>query len=483
MATPWVRFLFWAYLLFMVWAAATATNPADPDLWHRLAVGEYLWQHHQFPLGDTFSYLSDYQNIADHEWGSAVIFYALWSWGGGAAMVGTKLVTLTITLALVVWAGSQARRPTFLFAAFYTLVLLALLPSFQSTIRCMVFTHIFLALWLYWFQRERHVRPVPTLFYVVTMVPWANLHGGFTLGLFWLLTVTVVEAIFGRPWKIWLVRLGLCTLATLINPYGWRLWLSAFRALETTRAGFNEWAPVVWWTTQLSFPGYKLLLPFVIAALAIQIYRLGWKYIDRPGVILILVFIPMALSSARHTSIFAIVAGALLPDFFPLKWPYFLITGPVRRLVVAAASFALVIVPFFIGLLTLPGAGLTLEYKPIACPVLAVDFLQQSKIRGNLLVPFNYGSYALWELRGQMRVSMDGRYDLVYTPETYRRVDNFFTGRGDWQSLLTSPAPDAILVPRDERVYGQLREDSAWREAWTDPTDAVFVPFRPCTGP
>src|SRR5580692_833581 len=43
-STSWIRFFFWAYLLFLVWAAATVTNPADPDLWHRLAVGEFLWQ-------------------------------------------------------------------------------------------------------------------------------------------------------------------------------------------------------------------------------------------------------------------------------------------------------------------------------------------------------------------------------------------------------------------------------------------------------
>jgi hypothetical protein len=474
--TPWLRFLFWAYLLFMVWASATATNPADPDLWHRLAIGEYLWQQHRFPLGDTFSYLSDYQHVADHEWGSAIIFYALWSWGAGTAMVGTKLITLTITLALVVWAGLQSRQPTFLFTAFYALVLLTLLPSFQSTVRCMIFTHIIFALWLYWFQRERHGRPVPTLYYVLSIVPWANLHGGFTIGLFWLGAVAVIEAILGCPWKIWLVRLGLCSLATLINPFGWHLWVSTARALAATRHGFNEWAPVQWWTLQFNYPGYKLLLVSVLIALAIQLYRLGWKNIDRTGVILTLLFMGLAISSARHTSLFAIVAGALVPDFFPLKWPYFLTTGPVRRLVITAASFALVLVPLFTGLLVLPGAGLTLEYPPVACPVPAVDFLQRANIRGNLLVPFNYGSYALWKLRGQMRVSMDGRYDLVYKATTYRRVDDFFVARGDWHRLLTSPAPDAILVPRSEKVYGRLRGEPGWIEAWVDPSDAVFVP-------
>ena len=458
----------------MVWASATATNPADPDLWHRLAVGEYLCQHHQFPVGDTFSYLSDYKAVPDHEWGSAIIFYALWQWGAGTAMVGAKLLTLTVTLALVVWAGLQGRRPTVIFAAFYALVMLALLPSFQSTLESMVFTHILLALWLYWFQRERHGGAVSTWLYVLTMIFWTNLHGGFAIGLLWLFAVCLVELIFGGPWKTWAARFGLCALATLINPFGWQLWIATGRALVVTRSGFGEWAPVAWWSG--SYPGYKLLFVCVIIALAIQIRRRGWKEIDRPGILLIGVFAILAMMTARHTSLFAIVAGALVPDFFPLKWPHILVIGPVRRLVVMAMSSTLVLVPLFTGILVLPGAGLGLEYPHVACPVNAVDFLERKNIEGNLLVPFNYGSYALWKLRGRMRVSMDGRYDLVYKPETYKRVDDFFAARGDWKSLLSSPPPDAILVPREDAVYSKLQAQPGWTEAWHDSDDAVFLP-------
>jgi hypothetical protein len=476
MSTSSIRFFFWIYLLVLVWAAATVTNPADPDLWHRLAVGEYLWQTGHFPPGDAFSYLFDYKQVADHEWGGALIFYGLWQWGGGAAIVAAKLVTLAVTLALVVWAGMRDRRPTASLAAFYALVLLALLPSFQSTVRCMVFTHIFFALWVFWFQCERHGRPVPTFLYVVTMIVWANLHGGFAIGLAWLLVVTVIELIYQGSWEKWAVRLGLCSLATLINPFGVQLWIATGRALLTTRRGFGEWAPVSWGTDALNYFGFKFLFLSVLVALAIQIYRKGWKRIDRPGVILIGVFMVLAMISARHTSLFAIVAGALIPGIFPLKWPYDLSRRPLRRLIAMGVNFALILVPFFTALIVLPGAGLDLEYPHVAYPVGAVSFLERQNIRGKLLVPFNYGSYALWELRGKMRVSMDGRYDLVYRLETYQRVDDFFSARGDWRSLLASPKPDAILVRRSDDVYFTLRNEPGWSEAWRDPWDAVFLP-------
>ena len=471
-----VKILFWIYLLFLLGVYGTQTNPADPDLWHRLAVGEFLWQTHHFPLGDTFSYLSDYQNVADHEWGSALLFYGLWQWAGPTAIILTKLVTLAVTLTLVIRAGIGSRRPTVGMAAFYGLILLALLPSFQSTVRCMVFTHIFFALWLCWYQRERQGRPVATLYYALTMIVWANLHGGFVVGLLWLLIQAAIEAFAGGDWRKWALRFGVCSLATLVNPFGWQLWVSTGRALVISRHGFGEWGPVAWISEPGSYPGYKLLLVAVILALAIQFYRKGWRRLDQPAVIFIGVFMVLALDSARHTSLFAVVAGAFLPGLFPMKWPRFFDRGPVRRLGMVAVSSALIIVPFFAALIVMPGAGFMLEYPPVACPVDAVEFLQSAKIRGNLLVPFNYGSYALWELRGRMRVSLDGRYDLVYTPETYQRVEDFFAAKKGWYETLTHPTPDAVLVPRSRDVYFKLRTDPGWKEAWHDPYNAVFLP-------
>jgi hypothetical protein len=477
LSTRWVKFFFWIYLLFLVCAFGTVTNPADPDLWHRLAVGEYLWQKHAFPAGGTFSYLADYHDIADHEWGGGLIFYGLWRWGGEIAVVEAKLAALAVTLMFVIWAGMRERRPTAWLTAFYALVLLAMLPSFASTLRCMVFTHILFALWLWWFQRERHGRSVPTAFYVASMILWANLHGGFAIGLAWLFIVALVEACERRPWKLWAVRFGLCAAATLVNPFGWNLWIATARALLTTRRGFGEWAPVSWIADIGSYPGYKVLLVGLIGAVLIQAYRRGWARFDRTPMILVAIFLVISFLSARHTSLFALVAGALVPDFLPLKWPHILSLGPLRRLGVMGINSTLLIVPLFVALMMVgAGAGLTLEYPGVSCPVGPVTFLQAQRTPGKLLVPFNYGSYALWELRGQMRVSMDGRYDLVYTPATYQRVDDFFAARGDWHGLLTDPAPDAILVPRGDEVYPKLLKEPAWREAWHDATDAVFLP-------
>lgn len=469
----WARFFFWVYLLILIWAEATSANPADPDLWHRVAVGEMLCRTGHFPAGDTFSYLADFKQVADHEWGSALIFYFAWLVGDGCAIVALKLITLTITLALLVGAGIGARRPTLLLGAFYALVLLALLPAFQSTLRCMAFTQVIFALWLYWFQIERQGRSVPTWAYVATMILWANLHGGFTAGLIWLLGVTLVQMGQRLDWKKWAARFAFCGVATLINPFGIQLWMSTGRALLTTRNGFDEWAPVSWWPDPLQYIGYKLILCITVIALAILIHRRGWRQIDRPAILLLVGALVLSLLSARHSSLFASVAAALLPGLFPSRAPS---ESHAHRLGSFAIRIALFLIPFYATFFLLPGHGLRLSYPENSCPVRAVDFLEGANTRGNLLVPFNYGSYALWRLRGRMRVSMDGRYDLIYRPETYRRVDDFFFARDDWPELLRSPAPSAILLPVTDPVYPKLKEQPQWNEAYHDATDAVFLP-------
>ena len=49
---------------------------------------------------------------------------------------------------------------------------------------------------------------------------------------------------------------------------------------------------------------------------------------------------------------------------------------------------------------------------------------------------------------------------------------------GEDLGLLTTPAPDAILVPQDERVYDKLLHDPRWTEAWHDSIDSIFLPVK-----
>jgi hypothetical protein len=245
------------------------------------------------------------------------------------------------------------------------------------------------------------------------------------------------------------------------------------RALFVNRAGFGEWDPVSWWPDLLEYPGYKLLVFVSLIGLGYLAHRRGVKALARPPVILILAAFALSSMSGRHTSIFVIVAGALLPGVLP-PLPY----TPERsiRLGSIAIGALLMIFPLFGALRLIPLDSVQLQLPANSCPVRAVDFLSAGQVKGKLLVPFNYGSYALWRLRGKMRVSMDGRFDLVYRASTYQRVDDFFAGRASGSSLLQNPQPDAVLLPKADPVFARLQTDPGWAEVYHDETDAVFLP-------
>jgi len=471
------NWLFWIYLAVLVVALGTSSNLADADLWHGFALVDFLRQTGHFPTGDTFSYQPDYQLIPDHEWGSAFLFYPVYYLGGGAGLVILKLLLLGGTLALTVRAGLGGKPPTMLDAFFFSLVLMALLPSFLSTLRCGVFTHLFLALWVLWFQQERRGIKIPGWAYVATMIIWANLHGGFVVGLLWLALLVVLDFFGGGKAKRRLFILLACLLATFINPFGWDLWIGVARALTISRSAFEEWGPVPWFEPYNTFSAYKLLLLWMIPVVITSIYKQGWSKFDRTAVFLLGFFAVLSLTQARQTSLFAIVIGGLLPPLFPLEISIDEIADRKARLHRLVIRTILVILPLIFAARLFPSnQGLRLDYSPENSPVDAVAYLKQNHITGRLLIGFNSGSYALWALQGQMHVAMDGRYDLVYRPETFQKVGHFFASENDWRDSLEHPRPDAVLVNLPDPVYPKMLAEPGWTEAYRDSTHAVFLP-------
>jgi hypothetical protein len=199
--------------------------------------------------------------------------------------------------------------------------------------------------------------------------------------------VTVVRMARADPWLPWARRFVFCTLATLINPFGWQLWLSTGRALLVTRKGFEEWAPVSWWPVDYAYLGYKLLVVFFLASVITVLARKGWREIDRTALILMSGVLLLSLTSARHTSLFAAVAGALLPDLFPQELMPRDLRDPLHRLGFLVLRLSVLLVPLYSALMLFPGDGLWLRYPSVSCPVQAVDYLQKQGLQGRLLVP------------------------------------------------------------------------------------------------
>src|SRR5262249_6030167 len=117
-----------------------------------------------------------------------------------------------------------------------------------------------------------------------------------------------------------------------------------------------------------------------------------------------------------------------------------------------------------------------IEPDDFPCPARAVALLEQSGVRGNIAVPYNWGEYVLWHLGPGVKVSIDGRRETVYSEETCRQARDFEQGTGVWDALLkTAPPTDLVLGPNASPTTNLLSHIDSWLPIYQDTYCAIFV--------
>jgi hypothetical protein len=112
---------------------------------------------------------------------------------------------------------------------------------------------------------------------------------------------------------------------------------------------------------------------------------------------------------------------------------------------------------------------------PDTYPVSAVRFLKMNRIQGNLLLPFDWGEYAIWKLYPACKVSIDGRFRTVY-PEAV--IKDHFISRHDaarWRTLIEKYPADLLLVRQIPFFQTLIKEDGPWVYVYSDAMAIVFL--------
>jgi hypothetical protein len=469
----------WATVVAFCAAASLAMNMADPDLWHRLAVGEWLWRERTWPSPDPFSWTSSRAASVDHEWGSGVLFTLAWHFAGAPGLVAIKVGCYLAAVTGVVRAASL--RPRGLGGGDTLLALVvavALAPGFSTTLRCQAFTYAFLAWWLAWLVAARGGGRMPWARLLLSMWAWSQLHGGFVSGVGLAVAFAAGEWLNGRsPWRFAALA-AFAGAITLLNPFGYLNHLAVWRAITHPREFVPEWAPVTAHSL-LQFPGYTAMLALAVAAAALGIAR--WRRGRRPdavGVLLVGGAVVMSLRHLRHV----VLLGILAPPWVmpPMRaWLRLAMRGARARRFVAVICGTLA-GSAMIGWAVL-GDGAWISIPEGAYPLRAVCHLHEHGPKGKLLVPFNWGSYALYHLRDTHRVSFDGRYDLIYDDATIELLTAWEFGSPGSERLLSEHPPDVALVMRGSWPHRALAASPRWRLIYEDDSALVFAPLREAT--
>ncbi len=429
-----------------------ALRIADTDVWGRLAVGKLFFAHGSMPTTDPFAFTPTLPVWVDHEWLTGVVFYLVYSASGLAGIWLFKTLLGLATVGLVLWSIRHWNRlPTLLLLAVTMPVIgYGLLP------RAQLFTFFFFALWLTTLDTYIQCGSARGLLILpATIIPWANLHGGFLAGL----GLLSLYAVAFRSRTLGLLFLA-CGILSWVTPYGLDYWWFLARAVPMNRPGIEEWAAV-----PLTLPYANFWLLFLAACYGLTRLDL------RRGVILGLLMI-LAMRHARHMPLFAIVACVYLPPIlFAKRQPVARHPGWMLPLACSCACVYQVVGFVKDGPFTLvvPDRVQGID-NMVVFPVHTVAYAAEQRLEGNLVVPFNWGEYAIWMLPG-CKVSMDGRYETVYPDSTVKLVEDFFAGRS--RELLTDA--DHVLAPVDSPANDLLAEEAGWRKVASDNVSILWT--------
>jgi hypothetical protein len=451
---------------------------ADPDLWGHIQFGKDLIRDGHLTPNDPYSFTAPGNLWINHEWLCELIFYGIYRYSGDAGLLLGKLgIGIAIVMLLTRLTRYRKNIPM-VYAVVMILSISVVSPGFMirpQIFSFLLFTLFFYLFYLYFEQEKNYLFLLPGL-----MLVWVNLHGGFLIG--WVLmaaivlwkTVTHLIGIedgrgLGTLW-IWFL---LTCLATLVNPYGYKLHYFLFHSLSMPR-NISEWAPLPLWDR--SMLGFKILiLLFVGCFIKYASKGKGWEII---GILLTLF---ASLRHQRHMPFFGIMVvpylvvglSTFLPDL-ERKFPKLVLTDISRYIFIFFLCFQ---TGYFMyqGTGRYLGTSFRIFVDPETYPVQAVRFMKTNNIKGNLLVPFEWGEYAIWKLYPDCKVSIDGRFRTVY-PETVIR-DHFIAAddREGWKALIQK-YPSDILLARQLPFFRDLIKDQAeWVYVYSDSLAIVFI--------
>lgn len=472
----------------------------EPDLgWHLRAGLDVLANSWQLPDTDPYSHTMPDWHWVEHAWLTdallAVIYQGLGASGGIGLIVFFGVVT---GLAWWVASGVVPVPATYRLAAMVG-SLWAALPFLgaRTQLLSLLGVALVLRIWRGIQQgREQLAWTLPPLF-----LCWANLHGGFTAGLF-LLTVMLALSLAVKvcvEWQLcrmtpdepvlsWhdlgriAIALGLAGAVTLANPYGWGLYVEIYDSLtdrfmiETLR----EWQPV-------SFEGwagraYGLYLVVLLGLVT------GWyRRVEPVRWVMLLLVLGLSLRHWRNVTLFLIVSLPLMAELLAavvasgLRW--------MPKLKAQATSLLLVLIGATATALYGQGiehldhvwqSGRMPEryFEQTEYPIEAVRWItrHRQELGARLYNDYGLGGFLLWQLPGE-RIFIDGRMPAWRIKD--RRIFQ------DYVELNREDAPQLALLDRYGVDWGLIARGSALakalasHQAWETPyADAKVVIVR-----
>jgi len=458
--------------------ALNPSNIADADLWWHLRTGEWIVQHHWVPYTDSFSSYGMGRPWAAYSWLFEVLVYGLHKYFGLIGLlVFVCVMTLLITAALhnlILTVEPRVANSIVLTGV----AMFAMAPLF--TPRPWLFTILLFIIEVKILTNVRRSREYGLLFLLPALFAlWANIHIQFVYGLFVLgvfACENLIYRIFGLPQvngghdralptALMTLVLLVCTLATLANPYHFRIYLVVLDTMKL--AGLHNLV------SELGAMEFRNLADWFVLALTLgAAFTLGRRGRIKPlWIPLLLAGAFMSFHSRRDVWFGVIIAVAIICYATPpiVIGGRYLLSNAQVAFISAAVGIVLLLT---IRVQNISQNGLQDEVAR-NFPVQAANVIEERGYAGPLYNDFNWGGYLIWRLP-QLPVAIDGRGNL-HEALRIKQFANTWDGIHDWASDPELNAARLVIAEKYVPLTQLLRLDNRFELVYEDEVAVVFI--------
>ncbi|MBN1476842.1 tetratricopeptide repeat protein [Candidatus Sumerlaeota bacterium] len=475
-------------IALVAWVAALACFGLDNnDTWWHLASGRFVWESGALPTHDPFSHLLGGKPWADEYWVFQLALLALWHLGAAPALTLFKVAWMSALFGGMGWALRRRGVAWGIFA-------LASAPALvimgdRVTVRPELITWAAMAAFLLLLPRgTAPPRRAALISLPLIQVLWTNCHPAFLLGPV-IVSMTAFAQGLNCLWRgehralLPLVKahsalLASVLLASLVNPYGYRLHLLPFELTETDAflRHILEW--------QSPAQARNLFLRHVVVIFAVPALLGLLLTLPRREAIHWIWFAAFALlgmQAARHSALFALVSLVVIAETWGTWWDGRSARWPRSDAALQAGALTLLIALL---LLTLTGwlwqtwgTYRRLAVHPFAWrfPAGEAGFVAEEAPEGHGFNDYNIGGYLLWRLFPGYQVAIDGRL-IVYGGDLLDESQALVNGQADWRTFFGEHDIHwALLSSEAETLIQALWEAPDWHLVFVGLRGVVFV--------
>jgi hypothetical protein len=474
-------------LILISIAIADSIRLPDPDLWGNVRFGQEFLSQYSLVLHDTYTYTEAGHPWTGHEWLAEVLLAAAFNHAGVFGLILLKLACSAVVILALAAAIAETGSSTLV--QFAVLIGAAVVIKPQLQFRPQSFEFAVLAILMYLLTRDAYRRAGPLWLAIPILALWANLHGGFFIGIAALGTYTAVSGLqdimaargYGRAIRLAAIT-GAATVATLATPYGFATWTTVAHALRNpyTRIVIVEWQPLAsaaldhWQQHRLLISNYDIGIA-MIAATGVS-WALTIEATDLPLFAIAAVMVIAAFISNRNLPIAMIALAAPLARHFPLAWQKIAYNkasiAPTRRsgLINQAVLIFLAIVIFVQGGFFSRSLEAADPYPASAC-----EFMREHQLQGKIVSTFQWGMYLIWNMPSGSRLFIDGRYDTLFPLDIIYKfaLFNFNLPGGD--AVLSEFPDDFVLIKPDSRSRKLMDARTDWKLIYTDASSRLYA--------